>query len=162
MLKIRGSRDRLIFNMGIPILVRHLYIRMGTRVVIGPYLCSWDDKLINDTTVILWTSEVPRRNDQLIWRPTMAFFLRSPRVRDAELWCLLESSPEQAVEQAVITLIRRHSDTGKQPEIYEFRSIALQWRHNERLKSPASRLFAQTFVQTGIKENIKVPCHWPL
>ena len=31
-----------------------------------------------------------------------------------------------------------------------------------RLKSPASRLFAQPFVQAQIKENIKVPCHWPL
>ena len=30
------------------------------------------------------------------------------------------------------------------------------------LKSPASRLFAQLFVQAQIKENIKVPLHWPL
>ena len=42
---------------------------------------------------------------------------------------------------------------------------ALQWRHNdhnERLDSPASRLFTQPFIQTQIKENIKAPCHWPL
>ena len=31
-----------------------------------------------------------------------------------------------------------------------------------RLKSSASRLFAQPFVQAHIKENIKAPCHWPL
>ena len=31
-----------------------------------------------------------------------------------------------------------------------------------RLKSPASRLFTQTFIQAQIKENIKVPRHWPL
>ena len=31
-----------------------------------------------------------------------------------------------------------------------------------RLKSPASRLFTQPFIQTQIKENIKVPLHWPL
>ena len=31
-----------------------------------------------------------------------------------------------------------------------------------RLKSPASRLFSQTFVQKQIKENIKAPRHWPL
>ena len=33
-----------------------------------------------------------------------------------------------------------------------------QWR----LKSPASRLFTQPFIQTQIKENIKAPRHWPL
>ena len=30
------------------------------------------------------------------------------------------------------------------------------------LKSPASLLFAQLFVQTQIKVNIKALCHWPL
>ena len=40
----------------------------------------------------------------------------------------------------------------------------LQWRHNDHndcLKSPASRLFTQPFMQTQIKENIKGPRHWP-
>ena len=37
----------------------------------------------------------------------------------------------------------------------KFWQEALQWRHNERLKSPASPLFAQLSVQTPIKENIK-------
>ena len=31
-----------------------------------------------------------------------------------------------------------------------------------RLKSPTSRLFTQSFIQTQIKENIKALCHWPL
>ena len=31
-----------------------------------------------------------------------------------------------------------------------------------RLKSPASRLFTQPFIQVQIKENIKAPLHWPL
>ena len=31
-----------------------------------------------------------------------------------------------------------------------------------RPKSPASRLFTQTFVQAQIKENIKAPRYWPL
>ena len=31
-----------------------------------------------------------------------------------------------------------------------------------RLKSPASRLFTQAFIQVQIKENIKDPRHWPL
>ena len=32
----------------------------------------------------------------------------------------------------------------------------------QRLKSPASRLFAQPFVHAQIKENIKAPRYWPL
>ena len=31
-----------------------------------------------------------------------------------------------------------------------------------RLKSTASRVFAQPFIQAQIKENIKAPRHWPL
>ena len=31
-----------------------------------------------------------------------------------------------------------------------------------RQKSPASRLFIQSFIQAQIKENIKAPRHWPL
>ena len=31
-----------------------------------------------------------------------------------------------------------------------------------RLKSPASRLYTQPFIQTQIEENIKAPRHWPL
>ena len=30
------------------------------------------------------------------------------------------------------------------------------------MKSPASRMFTQPFIQTQIKENIKAPRHWPL
>ena len=30
------------------------------------------------------------------------------------------------------------------------------------LKSPASRLFTQAFIQAHIKENFKAPRHWPL
>ena len=35
---------------------------------------------------------------------------------------------------------------------------SVQWR----LKSPASRVFTQSFIQAQIKENIKAPRHWPL
>ena len=31
-----------------------------------------------------------------------------------------------------------------------------------RLKSPASSLFTQPFIQAQTKENIKAPRHWPL
>ena len=43
--------------------------------------------------------------------------------------------------------------------------FSIQRRHTGRdgfLKSPASRLFTQPFIQTHIKENIKAPHHWPL
>ena len=36
------------------------------------------------------------------------------------------------------------------------------WWAPWRLKSPASRLFTQAFIQTQIKENIKAPRHWLL
>ena len=49
--------------------------------------------------------------------------------------------------------------------LFRIKTHALLWRHNGRdwrLKSPASRLFAQLFIQAQIKENIKAPPHWPL
>ena len=36
------------------------------------------------------------------------------------------------------------------------------WWARLRLKSPASRLLTQSFIQTQIKENIKAPRHWSL
>ena len=44
--------------------------------------------------------------------------------------------------------------------------ISLQWRNNEcdgvRVKSQASRLFTQLFIQSRIKEKFKALRHWPL
>ena len=39
-------------------------------------------------------------------------------------------------------------------------TMTSQWAR-WRLKSPASRLFIQPFIQVQIKENIKAPRHWP-
>ena len=52
----------------------------------------------------------------------------------------------------------------KSSAVEKAQSNSLQWRHNERcrLKSPASRLFTQPFIQAQTKENIKGPRHWPL
>ena len=36
------------------------------------------------------------------------------------------------------------------------------WLARLRIKSPAVRLFTLPFIQAQIKENIKVPRHWPL
>ena len=43
----------------------------------------------------------------------------------------------------------------------EIITVTSQWAR-WRLKSPASRLFTQPFIQEQIKENIKAPRHWPL
>ena len=40
-----------------------------------------------------------------------------------------------------------------------YSDVIMDWWH---LKSPATRLFTQPFVQVEIKENIKAPRHWPL
>ena len=40
-------------------------------------------------------------------------------------------------------------------------ALTSQWPRM-RLKSPASRLFTQSFILAQIKENIKAPRHWPL
>ena len=47
--------------------------------------------------------------------------------------------------------------------IIAFVLTPLQWLHNYmrwRLKSPASWLFTQPFIQAQIKEHIKAPRHW--
>ena len=46
----------------------------------------------------------------------------------------------------------------KNKNIVKMTSQWAQWS----LKSPASRLFTQRFVQAQIKENIKAPAHWSL
>ena len=45
--------------------------------------------------------------------------------------------------------------------IYFVITVTSQWAR-WRLKSPASPLFAQPFIQAQIKENIKAPRHWAL
>ena len=40
-------------------------------------------------------------------------------------------------------------------------TLTLQWAR-WRLKSPASGLFIQRFIQVQIKEHIKAPRHWPV
>ena len=48
MLKIRQSCDRLIFNMGIPILVRqHLYVETGMGISMLKIRQSWDRLIFN-------------------------------------------------------------------------------------------------------------------
>ena len=44
---------------------------------------------------------------------------------------------------------------------FKYITMTSQWAR-WRLKSPASRVFAQPFIQAQIKENIKTPRHWPL
>ena len=46
--------------------------------------------------------------------------------------------------------------------IYKCIITVTSWWARLRLKSPASRLFTQSFFQAQIKENIKAPRHWAL
>ena len=48
------------------------------------------------------------------------------------------------------------------PVINFFDIIMTSWWAWWRLKSPASWLFTQPFIQTQIEENLKAPRHWPL
>ena len=64
--------------------------------------------------------------------------------------------------------ITDHNEKNKTLTVYIFRgmysaviTMTSQWSR-WRLKTPASRLFTQSFIQTQIKENIKAPSHWPL
>ena len=56
----------------------------------------------------------------------------------------------------IITVIAR--DAPIFPYLITLTSQWPRWR----LKSPASRLFTQSFIRAQIKENIKAPRHWPL
>ena len=51
-----------------------------------------------------------------------------------------------------------HGDDDDDDTIITLTSQWARWR----LKSPASGLFTQLFIQVHIKENIKAPRHWPL
>ena len=52
----------------------------------------------------------------------------------------------------------RRRDSIRADSVITMTSLWARWH----LKTPASRLFAQTFVQAQIKENIKSPRYWPL
>ena len=58
-----------------------------------------------------------------------------------------------------VPVIRRWLSGAKQ--LHRHITVTSQ-RARWRLKSPASRLFTQPFIQAQIKENIKAPRHWPL
>ena len=59
----------------------------------------------------------------------------------------------------VLTVTKKHNKS--QQTINGIITVPSQWAR-WHLKSPASRLFAQPFVQVQIKENIKALRHWPL
>ena len=94
MLKIRLSWDRLIFNMGIPILVRrHLYMETDPWSFIFLY-----NKPHNTWTI--WNKFQWNLNE--IQHPCYWPFIRGiplTKTSDAEIWCFLWSALEQTVEQ---------------------------------------------------------------
>ena len=84
----------------------------------------------------------------------------SHEVSNYKFWCFRCCLIEQAVKTFALSVIW---DAGSSCD----QSVAvnavntLQRRHNERLKSPASRLFTHLFIQTQITETIKASRHWP-
>ena len=85
------------------------------------------------------------------------------KARDAEHWCLLWSAPQQTLETQVrdwcevITngIFKQHLNSVK--PIYDNQVIMGPMG----LKSAASLLFTQPFIQEQIRENIEAPCPWP-
>ena len=66
----------------------------------------------------------------------------------SELYWVLHHAPSTRDRMCAMTL-------------FSFITMTSYWAR-WRLKSPASRLFTQTFIQTQIEENIKALRHWPL
>ena len=66
--------------------------------------------------------------------------------------------PAAAAPRLSLSTLGPRSCRGKKLSFITLTSKWPRWR----LKSPASRLFTQTFIQAQIKENIKAPRHWPL
>ena len=70
------------------------------------------------------------------------------KANHTETWCFISRYPETDVQRCC-------------PRV-ETHITLTSWWPRWRLKSPASRMFTQPFIQTQIKENIKAPRHWPL
>ena len=72
MWKIRRSWERLIFNMGIPILVRHLYIETAPRFAMSTALKCFDIDLW------MWLYEVPLMEQKYVINAIFAWWYQSP------------------------------------------------------------------------------------
>ena len=72
-------------------------------------------------------------------------------------WCQTTAKPDKM--RTTCTILG--PDGSRQWRIMNLITVTSQWAR-WRLKSPASRLFTQSFIQTQIKENTKAPRHWPL
>ena len=81
----------------------------------------------------------------------LSYFLKTylTRITHQPGFVLFEVLPE---DDAIIVALRIE---------FHMNITVTPWWAPWRLKSPASRLFAQPFVLTHIKENIKAPRHWP-
>ena len=66
-------------------------------------------------------------------------------------------------KQGMDSLCLSTVSVGNEPQPDNVKDITItSWWARWRLKSPASPLFTQPFVQPHIKQNIKAPRHWPL
>ena len=79
-------------------------------------------------------------------------------------WPWLDDENKFVANDAIVVMVTRGAT-----RVSIMTTLGFQWTITVtsywvryRLKSPASRLFNQPFIQTQIKENIKAPRHWPL
>ena len=70
----------------------------------------------------------------------------------------LQYSEDMATVQWIVFLLSTIPETATNQTYHHNDAIMSAMR----LKSPASRLFAQLFIRAQIKEDIKSLCHWPL
>ena len=90
--------------------------------------------------------------------------------RQAVFFCWMQDSNLGNLRHQNASRLNAHSQTdwdiGEQNTLWwvSIQPPSIHWRHNDNdgVKSPASRLLTQPFIQTQIKENIKAPRHWPL
>ena len=109
------------------------YYGINPAVIIFLVMCARGGNLTRILSCILKPSPVEVR--QFSQFPSH----RRSRMRSIDIFCAIKQSIKQQLDITVTSSWAR-------------------WR----LKSPASRLFAQPFVQAQIKENIKCPRDWPL
>ena len=108
--------------------------------------CSWSsaDRRINNSIAI---------KVRLILETWRYLFFHRPVVQEL----LLENVPNIFISSVMKTYAKLINSR------YNSRYITLTSKWPRwRLKSPASWLFTQPFIQMQIKENIKAPRHWPL
>ena len=127
------------------------------------WLAGWHGNVSRITSPLWWESF--RQKVSLQKGTVMQSFDISLLLTRTSCWARCRVSGDlRHLNTPVTVLIQSYSFRQIFPSLTDYSHIVcelpLQWRQSERLwrlKSPASRLFAQPFVQAQITENIKAP-----